>query len=63
LYECFPVGFLVEKAGGRASDGTQPLLDLKVVSFVHKCDIIIGSAEEVERCDRFLAASETKKVE
>jgi sedoheptulose-bisphosphatase len=22
LYECFPIGFLVEKAGGRASDGT-----------------------------------------
>ena len=54
LYECFPIGFLVEKAGGMASDGTAPLFDLKVQSFVHKCDIVIGSAEEVTRCDRFL---------
>ena len=63
LYECFPIGFLVEKAGGRASDGTQPLLDVKVTNFVHKIDIIIGSAEEVERCDRFLATSEARKAE
>lgn len=47
LYEVFPIGFLIEKAGGMASDGANPLLDLKVDGFVHKSDIIIGSVEEV----------------
>ena len=54
LYECLPIGWLVEKAGGKASNGVSTLLDLKVTSFVRKSDIIIESAEEVVRCDRFL---------
>jgi len=55
LYECLPIAFLIEKAGGLASDGYKPLLDLKITSFSQKCDIIIGSREEVKRVDRFLS--------
>ena len=54
LYEILPIGFLVVKAGGMASNGKMPLMDMPIEGFVHKCDIIIGSIEEVQRCDRFL---------
>jgi len=55
LYECLPIGFLVEKAGGLASNGQMPLMDMPIIGgFTQKCDIIIGSAEEVTRADRFL---------
>ena len=30
LYECIPIAFLVEKAGGSSSDGTTSLLDMKI---------------------------------
>jgi sedoheptulose-bisphosphatase len=54
LYEVLPIGFLVVKAGGYASTGLGPLLEMPVKDFVHKSDIVIGSAEEVSRCERFL---------
>ena len=56
LYECLTIGFLIEKAGGMASNGHMPLLEMPITGFVHKCDIIIGSSEEVTRCNRFLGS-------
>lgn len=55
LYECAPISFLIEKAGGLSSNGEINLLDIKVDGFTQKTDIIIGSREDVERVDRFLA--------
>lgn len=54
LYECLPIGFLIVKAGGQASNGEMPLLEMECTDFNQKCNIIIGSAEEVTRCDRYL---------
>jgi len=47
LYEVGPLGFLVVKAGGKASLGKTPLLDLEVTSYDQRTDIIVGSTEEV----------------
>lgn len=47
LYEVLPISHLVVKAGGLASNGKIPLMDLKVDGFIQKSDIIIGSVEEV----------------
>jgi sedoheptulose-bisphosphatase len=55
LYEILPISHLIVKAGGMASDGKIPMMDLVVKGFTQKGDIIIGSIEEVKRCDRFLA--------
>ena len=33
LYEICPLAFLIEKAGGAASDGIQPVLDIKIDGF------------------------------
>ena len=29
LYECFPMAYLVEQAGGLATDGRRPILDIQ----------------------------------
>lgn len=62
LYECLPIAFLCEKAGGLSSDGEMNLLDKKITGFTQKTDIIIGSREEVERVDRFLLADREGKL-
>lgn len=55
LYEVLPISYLIVKAGGLASNGRISLMDFEVAGFTQKCDIIIGSVEEVQRCDRFLS--------
>jgi fructose-1,6-bisphosphatase I len=30
LYECFPMAFIVEMAGGKSSNGQESILDVKV---------------------------------
>ena len=55
LYECAPIAFLCEKAGGLSSNGEISVLDIKVNGYTQKCDIIIGSRDDVERVERFLA--------
>ena len=54
LYEVTPIAFLCEMAGGVSSDGEDCILDIKCTGYDHIHDIIIGSAEEVARCVRFL---------
>lgn len=55
LYECAPISYLIEQAGGLSSNGTISVLDIKVNGYTQKCDIIIGSRADVERVERFLA--------
>jgi fructose-1,6-bisphosphatase I len=54
MYEANPMAYIVEQAGGMASDGQQRILE-KVPSALHeRTPIYIGSPEMVERAQRFL---------
>jgi fructose-1,6-bisphosphatase I len=55
LYECHPLAFVVEQAGGLASTGTRRILDLVPESLHARTPIAIGSRTEVELFDRFVA--------
>jgi fructose-1,6-bisphosphatase I len=48
LYEAAPMAMIVEAAGGRASTGTEDLLDLTPTDIHQKVPVILGSADEVE---------------
>ncbi|KAK9476904.1 fructose-1,6-bisphosphatase class 1/Sedoheputulose-1,7-bisphosphatase [Lipomyces japonicus] len=49
LYECFPMAFLVEQAGGLATNGKQRILDI-VPSQIHaRSGIFLGSELEVQK--------------
>lgn len=49
LFEAIPLAFLVELAGGRASDGYAPILDRPITETDTPTALIFGSAEEVDR--------------
>ena len=53
LYEANPVGFLVEQAGGRASTGTERVLDLKATEYHQRAAIIVGSPDDVDLAEEF----------
>ena len=60
LYEVAPISFLVEKAGGKSSDGYKSIMDVQVTGFVQKGDIIVGSEHEVNRVERYLQAEKAQ---
>lgn len=53
LYEANPIAFLVEQAGGRASTGVERILDVVPHEIHQRVGLIFGSAEEVERIERY----------
>lgn len=48
LINLIPLAFLIEKAGGKASDGVCNLLDMQVNNMVQKVNFIAGSSEDVD---------------
>lgn len=49
LYEANPMGFLVEQAGGMATNGQQRILDIVPGKLHERASVILGSRNEVER--------------
>ena len=43
LYECNPFAFIVEKAGGKATDGKQRILDIQPTSLHERTPFFVGS--------------------
>ncbi|MCU0352519.1 MAG: class 1 fructose-bisphosphatase [Cytophagales bacterium] len=48
LYECFPLAFLVEQAGGMATDGRQRILDIALHDWHQRSPLYIGSEAMVQ---------------
>ncbi|GAC1624256.1 MAG: class 1 fructose-bisphosphatase [Nevskia sp.] len=55
LYEANPIAFVIEQAGGAASIGRGPILDLPATEPHQRVAVIIGSKHEVERIERYHA--------
>ncbi len=53
LYEANPIAFIVEQAGGRASTGRQPVMQVKPSSLHQRIGLVFGSRNEVERIERY----------
>jgi len=60
LYECAPIALLIEKAGGMATDGHIPILDLVVDSYEMRTPVYLGSSNDIERVDKFIKDAEDK---
>lgn len=54
MYECNPMAFIIEQAGGRSSDGTQSILKVKPTSLHEHTPVFLGSEEDVKLCEEFL---------
>lgn len=53
LYECNPISFLVEQAGGKASDGYTRILNLKPTELHQRVPFFCGSKNMVEQAESF----------
>lgn len=56
LYECNPMAFIVEQAGGRAIDGKRRIMDVKPKALHQRIPIYIGSKNAVDMVEKFLQA-------
>ncbi len=54
LYEANPLAFIVEQAGGYASDGRQRILDIVPNELHQRTPLYIGSYEDVKQVEAFL---------
>lgn len=49
VYECAPIAMLIEQANGRATTGTDPLLDRTPAALHARTPFVFGSADNVDR--------------
>jgi fructose-1,6-bisphosphatase I len=54
LYEAAPLAFLAEHAGGAASDGTQPILDIEPTELHQRTPLFIGDKELVSLAGAYI---------
>jgi fructose-1,6-bisphosphatase I len=52
MYEANPMSFLVEQAGGAATDGKQRILDIVPTKLHQRVSVLLGSRNEVELATR-----------
>jgi hypothetical protein len=48
LYECKPMAFLIEQAGGLATDGHRRILDIVPKQIHERCPIWLGSCDDIK---------------
>jgi len=53
LYEANPMAFIVEQAGGKATTGTQRILDIQPKGIHQKCPVALGSVDNVTEYESF----------
>lgn len=56
LYECNPMAFLAEQAGGKASDGKERILDIIPESLHQRRSFFVGNNHMVEDVENFIKA-------
>lgn len=62
LYETAPLAFLIEQAGGRASTGTQDILDVIPEQLHARTPLVIGSKEDVALVESFISDRQREQV-
>jgi fructose-1,6-bisphosphatase I len=63
MYEANPMAFLVEQAGGQATNGRQRILDLTPTKLHERVSVVLGSKNEVQRVTDYHAAASAAAAE
>ena len=61
VYECNPLAFIIEQAGGRATNGYDRILDIDVTEIHQRESIFIGSTKMVLLAEEYMAQYSPKK--
>lgn len=63
IYECNPLSFIIEQAGGKSSNGEMRIMEVQPEKLHHKVPLFIGSTEMVNKVEDMIAkAKATEKV-
>jgi fructose-1,6-bisphosphatase I len=54
-YECNPMAFILEQAGGRATNGKKRILEIQPDSLHQRTPVFIGSENDVRMVEKFMA--------
>jgi fructose-1,6-bisphosphatase I len=54
LYECNPMAYIITQAGGLATNGEKPILDMVPESIHQRAPIFLGSKDDVEEVLSFV---------
>ena len=54
LYECNPLAFVIEQAGGKATDGKNRIMELKPTELHQRVPFVVGSCNMVDTIHEFL---------
>lgn len=57
LYEVLPIGYVIEKAGGKSSNGAGSVLDIKIKGCEDRSQVCYGSAGEVKRFEELVGVT------
>jgi fructose-1,6-bisphosphatase I len=57
LYECNPLAFIAEQAGGKASDGLNRILDIEPTELHQRVSFFCGCKNMVEKAEEFMLKS------
>lgn len=49
VYECAPIAFLVEQAGGRATNGLDPIMGMQAASLHARTPLVFGTPDKVDQ--------------
>lgn len=61
LYECNPMAFIVEQAGGKASDGFNRIMEIQPKELHERAPFFCGSYNMVEKAEDFLRLAKLSK--
>lgn len=54
MYECNPLSFIIEQAGGKATNGSKRIMEIEPTSIHQQTPIYIGSKDNVDKVTEFL---------
>lgn len=60
LYECNPMAFIAEQAGGKATDGFVRILDVEAESLHQRTPFYVGNANVVDKVDTYMTEAVNK---
>lgn len=54
LYECNPLAYIIEQAGGKATDGNKRIMEIDVTELHQRTPLFLGSADMVDKAMEFM---------
>lgn len=55
LYECNPLAFIAEQAGGKASDGQRRIMDIEPTNLHQRVAFFVGNEKMVQKIEEFIS--------